>query len=144
MAKKGKTGRRSTTWLTERYLYVFKDCFAVDRVERQQGPVKFDCFGFADLVGIGNRRINDQYGLRTYWIQTTSISHLKARLDKVSQNKTALLLASNEHDVLVTGWEYKGEGIYELRENRLVVDSFSDLAVYQTQIKYLGLEDLVN
>ena len=70
--------KRSVNWLTERYLYAYQDCFGVERVEKQQGPVKFDCFGFADFVGISDSR-GDALPYRMLWVQATSVSNASSR-----------------------------------------------------------------
>lgn len=120
---------KTVNWLTERYLYALAGCWAVDRVERQQGPVKFDCFGFADYVGVSDTD--------TLWVQATSLANLSSRTKKVQENPAAIKLVNKGDSVLVFGWKYLEGGIYLLRRYRLT-KSLS----YLVDDMRIGLEDL--
>ena len=127
--------KRSTNWLTQMYLYHFKECFDVALVERQTGPVKQDCFGFADFVGVNH----DQ----TYWVQSTSYTNVSSRLRKVQENITALSLVGRGDIVLVLGWKYLEGKMYHLREEQLKIVLSQSQPEYISQRINIGEEDLL-
>jgi hypothetical protein len=100
----------------------------VDQVERQTGPIKRDCFGFADFVGVSRGSI--------YWIQATSKSEASRRRKKVQENKAALLLAQEGHLICVYGWKDLSGDIYEFEESVLMDQEW----IIRKEI--VGLEDL--